>query len=96
MTMQQGTRTYKFIGKILPDGHLSVPNEVVKDEAVEFEVTMTPVDDIKKMISLYQDGHLEKNGRFEDILVNAPDIEQAVKDAFGTTDVDVLMDIIRR
>jgi hypothetical protein len=92
----QLAKTYKFIGKLLPDGHLSVPDEVAKDKAVEFEVTMTPVDDINNMISLYLDGTLEKSGRFEDITLDTSDVEQAIKDTFGTTDVDAIMNIIRR
>lgn len=92
----QTAKTYKFIGKLLPDGHLSVPDEVAKEKAVEFEVTMTPLDDINKMISQYLDGTLEKTGRFEDITLDASEIEQAIKDTFGTTDVDALMNIIRR
>ena len=42
------------------------------------------------MISLYLDGRLEKSGRFEDIVLNATDVEQAVKDTLGTADVDAL------
>lgn len=94
--MQTATKTYTFIGKVLPDGHLSIPDEVAKNAGNEFEVTMTPVDDIKKTILLYLEGRLERSGRFEDIVLNAPDIEQAIKDTFGTTDVDALMDAIRR
>lgn len=94
--MQEAKKTYRFIGKILPDGHLSVPDNVVKEEALEFEVTMTPVDDIKRLISLYLDGRLEKSCHFEDIVLNARDIEKAVKDTFGTGDVGALIDVVRR
>ena len=94
--MENMAKTYKFIGKVLPDGHLSIPEDVAKDTGSEFEVLLTPVGDIKKLISLYLEGRLERPGRFEDILFNAPEVEQAVKDAFGTTDVDVLIDMIRR
>lgn len=94
--MESTAKTYKFIGKVLPDGHLSIPEDIAKDMGSEFEVLLTPVDDIKKLISLYLEGRLERTGRFEDILFNALEIEQAIKDAFGTTDVDVLIDMIRR
>jgi hypothetical protein len=94
--METAAKTYKFIGKVLPDGHLSIPEDVAKDTGSEFEVLLTPVDDIKKLISLYMEGRLERTGRFEDILFHASEIEQAVNDAFGTTDVDVLIDMIRR
>jgi hypothetical protein len=94
--METAAKTYKFIGKVLPDGHLSIPEDVAKDTGSEFEVLLTPVDDIKKLISLYMEGRLERTGRFEDILFHASEIEEAVNDAFGTTDVDVLIDMIRR
>jgi hypothetical protein len=94
--MQTTAKTYKFIGKVLPDGHLSIPEDVAKESGSEFEVILTPVDETKKLISLYLEGHLERTGRFEDIVFNASEIEKAVKDAFGTTDVDVLIDMIRR
>jgi hypothetical protein len=94
--MESTAKTYKFIGKVLPDGHLSIPEDVAKDMGSEFEVLLRPVDDTKKLISLYLEGCLERTGRFEDILFNAPEVEQAVEDAFGTTDVDVLIGMIRR
>ncbi|OGW40458.1 MAG: hypothetical protein A2Y97_04305 [Nitrospirae bacterium RBG_13_39_12] len=94
--MQTTAKIYKFIGKVLPDGHLSIPDEVSKDAGREFEVTLSPVDDIKNLILLYLEGRLEKSGRFEDITLNSSEIEQAIKDTFGTTDVDTVMDIIRR
>jgi hypothetical protein len=94
--MQTTTKTYKFIGKVLPDGHLTIPEDVAKNTGTEFEVVLTPVDDTKKLISLYLEGRLERTGRFEDIVFNASDIEQAIKNTFGTTDVDALIDMVRR
>jgi len=94
--MQQATKTYRFIGKILPDGHLSVPDEVAKVEAVEFEVTMTPVDDIRKTILLYREGLLEKKGSFDDIELDSERIEEAIVKTFGTDNIDDIIDAVRR
>ncbi len=96
--MQTATKTIRFIGKVLPDGHLSIPKEVAKDTGKGVEVIMNPVevDDIKQTILLYLEGRLEKKGSFEDIVLNSSELEQAIKDAFGTTDVDELIDMIRR
>jgi hypothetical protein len=41
-------KTYKFIEKVLPDGHLSIPDEIAGEADKEFEVTVTHVDDIKR------------------------------------------------
>lgn len=98
--MQTAAKTYKFIGKVLPDGHLSVPEDIAKDTGMEFEVAMTPVDNIKKTMLLYQKGLIEKTGFFNDITkglnLNADQIAEAARKEYGTDDVDVIMSIIRR
>lgn len=90
------TKTYKFISKILPDGHLSIPDEVAKGDVKEFEVTLTPVDDIKNLVSLYLKGRLEKKGKLKDIALDSAEIEKAAQKAFGATNIDVIMEAIRK
>lgn len=90
------TKTYKFISKILPDGHLSIPDEVAKGNIKEFEVTLTPVDDIKKAMQLYLDGRIEKKGKLKDIVLDTAEIEKAAQNAFGTSNIDVIMEAIRK
>jgi hypothetical protein len=95
----QTAKTYKFIGKVLPDGHLLIPDEVAKDAGSEFEVTMTPVDDIKKIPMQYLAGGIKKTRKFADITFSPAEIEEirsAIYETFGTTDVDTLIDIVRR
>ncbi len=94
--MESTTKTYKFIGKVLPDGHLSIPEDVAKDTGSEFEVLLTPVDDVKKVISLYLEGRLERGGRFEDIKLDAERIAEAIKRTFGTDNIDDIIDAVRR
>ena len=97
--MKTLSRTYKFIGKILPDGHLSIPEEVLKDTVKEFEVTMTPVDDIRKIMAQYRSGEIKKTRKFADITFSPSEIEEirsAICGTFGTTDVDTLIDMVRR
>lgn len=93
--MQTLTKTYSFRGKVLTDGHLSIPAEVAKDTGKEFEVLMTPIDDIKSSISLYLEGRLEKKGKIKDLTLDSAKIEDAVKTAFGTTDIDAILESIR-
>jgi hypothetical protein len=94
--MQTLNRTYKFRSRILPDGHLSVPDEISRATDKEFEVTITPIDDIKSIISRYLDGQIEKRGRITDISLNSEDIEEAVKITFGTSNIDEILQSIRR
>ena len=94
--MQTRAKTYKFIGKVLPDGHLSIPDEVAKSKVDEFEVTMTPVDDIKKMILLYRKGLIEKKSTINDIELDSERIEKAVRKTFGTTNIDEIIETVRK
>ena len=54
---------------------------------------MTPIDDIKSSISLYLEGRLEKKGCIKDLSLDSAKIEDAVKKAFGTTNIDVILRI---
>jgi len=97
--MQTTAKTYKFIGKVLPDGHLSIPEDVAKESGSEFEVVLTPVDDIKKTITRYLTGEIKKTRKFEDIIFSPSEIEEvrsAIYETFGTNDVDTLIDIARK
>ncbi len=92
----QAARIYKFIGKVLSDGHLSVPDEVAKNAGKEFEVTLSPLDNIKKTILLYRKGLFRKKGSFNDIKLDSERIEAAIKNTFGTTNIDDIIDAVRR
>jgi hypothetical protein len=35
-----------FVGRVLQDGHLSLPEEVAKDVGKTFKVTLVPLDDL--------------------------------------------------
>ena len=35
----------RFIGKVLPDGHLSLPEETAKEVGTVFDVVLMPLDD---------------------------------------------------
>ena len=94
--MERTAKTYKFIGKVLPDGHLSIPEDVAKDTGSEFEVLLTPVGDIKKLISLYLEGRLEKKGSILDIKLDAERIAEAIRKTFGTDNIDDIIDAVRR
>lgn len=94
--MQTPIKTYKFIGKILPDGHLSLPDEIIKEPTTEFEVTLTPIDNIKKALQLYLNDRIEKRGKLKDIVLDTEEIEKAAKKTFGTTDIDVIMEAVRK
>lgn len=94
--MQTLNKVYKFRSKILPDGHLSAPAEVAGLPGTEFEVTMTPIDDIKSSISLYLEGRMEKCGRITELKLDSAKIEDAVKTAFGTADIDAIIQAVRR
>ena len=94
--MQTIDSKYKFIGKVLPDGHLSIPDEIAKDTGKEFEVIMVPINNIQKYISLYLDGHIEKKGMLKDLSLDFREIENALKKAFGTNDVNSIIESIRK
>ncbi len=39
------TMTRRFIGKVLPDGHLSLPEDMAKDTGSVFDVLLIPVEE---------------------------------------------------
>ena len=94
--MKNMEKTYTFIGKVLPDGHLSIPEDVEKDTGMEFNVTLSPVDDIKKAILLHRKGLLEKKASIFDIKLDAERIAEAIKKTFGTDNIDDIIDAVRR
>lgn len=90
-------KTYRFKGKVLPDGHLSIPDElVISAVGKEFDVVMTSIDDIKHSVSLYLDGKLKKKGKLKDLILDSASIEESVKTTFGTTNVIDLIEIVRK
>ena len=60
----EASKTYRFLDKVLSDGHLSVPEEVAQVPGKEFEVSMTPVDHIKSLLTQYIGGTLERKRWF--------------------------------
>lgn len=95
--MNKPRNTYRFRSKVLPDGHLSAPEEIGFATGMEFDVTITPIpDDVKNSVSLYLEGRLKRGGRITDINLDSERVEEAVKTAFGTTDVDAIINSVRR
>ena len=94
--MQTTQTTYRFIGKVLPDGHLSLPADLALEKGQEFEVTVRPLDETYETVSRYLEGKIEKTGSFEDITLPAEKIRKAVETAFGTTNIDEIIDKVRR
>lgn len=54
-----------FIGRILPDGHLSLPEEAAKDIGKSFQVTLVPLDELPdasdwvgRLAEIHHLGHL--------------------------------------
>lgn len=95
-SMQTLHKTYKFRSRILSDGHLYVPEGIPATAGNEFEVTIAPVDDVKNAVSLYLDGRMEKSGKIAELSLDADKIEDAVKAAFGTADIDDIIQTVRR
>ncbi len=90
-------KTYRFKGKVLPDGHLSIPDELATSAVgKEFEVVMTSIDDIQHAVSLYLEGNLKKKGKIKDLILDSANIEKAVKTAFDTTNISDIIEIVRK
>ncbi|GAB63571.1 MAG: hypothetical protein DWB56_14505 [Candidatus Jettenia sp.] len=97
MLMNIFHKTYRFKGKVLPDGHLSIPDELATSAVgKEFEVVMTSIDDIQHSVSLYLDGKLKKKGKLKDLILDSASIEEAVKTTFGSTDISNVIEIVRK
>lgn len=94
--MEPTLKSFKFVGKVLPDGHLSLPEEAAKETGKEFEITMKQVDDIHRMVSLYLEGKMDKQGSIRDIVLPSLEIEEEIKTAFGTNDVDAVLNSLRK
>lgn len=94
--MPEQKTTYRFIGKVLSDGHLFIPEEAAKTVGKKFEVLLTPIDDTEVLISSYLEDRLKKQGRIKDIILNFPESIDAIKATFGTTDIDAIIESVRR
>ena len=94
--MQVLDKRYNFRGKVLTDGHLSIPVEIAEYTGQEFEVLMTPIDDVNSHVSLYLEGQLKRDGKIEDLNLGSAQIEDAVKMAFDTTNIDLILESIRK
>lgn len=94
--MRPANKIFRFRAKVLPDGHLSVPDEIAGATGSEFEVTITAIDEVKESVARYLAANMEKQGRIADLQLDSTGIEQAVADAFGTTDVDHIVQSVRR
>jgi hypothetical protein len=94
--MQTVNKTYRFRGKVLPDGHLSVPDEISRAAGSEFEVTITSVDAVKESTARYLAGKMERRGSVADMPLDSADLEKAVAAAFGTADIDAILQSVRR
>jgi hypothetical protein len=94
--METNQTTYTFIGKVLPDGHLSLPPDLAAEHGQEFEVTVKPLNETREVVARYLDGRIEKTRSFEEILLPAETIRKAVEAAFGTGNVDEIIERVRR
>lgn len=94
--MQTANKTYRFRGKVLPDGHLSVPDEISVATGREFDVTITLIDEVKESVARYLAGKMERRGSITDIQLDPGVIEKAVAAAFGTADIDAILQSVRR
>ena len=72
------TNTKKFIGKVLPDGHLSLPEDTAKEVGSVFEVVLTPIE--KSDIHSYAES-LEKEKGFSEL--TEEDIERIIHESRG-------------
>ena len=87
---------YKFIGHILPDGHLTLPDDLAGDTGNAFEVTMKSVNDIQNKASLYLQGKLEKKHRLADINLPADEIAEDIARTYGTSNIDEIIRAVRK
>lgn len=70
----------KFISKVLPDGHLSLPKETAQDVGKIFEVILIPLDD--SQIYSYAEDLAEQKG-FSNI--TEEDIEKIIHESRGVS-----------
>ncbi|MCH8318632.1 MAG: hypothetical protein IIA88_09075 [Bacteroidetes bacterium] len=66
----------KFISKVLPDGHLSIPKEISKKIGKSYEVILVPLDDIDS----YSEELIKKKG-LENLTES--DIEKIIHESRG-------------
>ncbi len=71
----------KFIGKVLPDGHLSLPEEESKEVGKIYEVILIPLEEAE--IYSYSESLAEEKG-FSNLTEN--DIEMIVHESRGVSE----------
>ncbi len=72
------TNTKTFIGKVLPDGHLSLPEDTAKEVGSVFEVVLTPIE--KSDIHRYAESLVKEKGFSE---LTEEDIERIIHESRG-------------
>jgi len=72
------TNARKFIGKVLPDGHLSLPEDTAKEVGSLFEVVLMPLENTD--IYGYAESVAKEKG-FADI--TGKDIEKIIHESRG-------------
>jgi len=72
------TSTIRFIGKVLPDGHLSLPEDAAREVGSVFEVLLMPVEEPD--IYSYA-GMLAKDKGFSEL--SEQDIERIIHESRG-------------
>ncbi|MDN3512963.1 MAG: hypothetical protein NG747_01030 [Candidatus Brocadia sp.] len=72
------TNAKKFIGKVLPDGHLSLPEDTAKEVGCVFEVVLTPI--VKSDIHRYAESLAKEKGFSE---LTEEDIERIIHESRG-------------
>jgi len=68
----------KFLSKVLPDGHLSLPDDTAKDVGKMFEVILIPLDDTE--IYTYAETLAKEKGFSE---LSEDDIEDIIHESRG-------------
>ena len=68
----------KFLSKVLPDGHLSLPDDTAKDVGKMFEVILIPLDDTD--IYSYAETLAKEKGFSE---LSEDDIEDIIHESRG-------------
>ena len=94
--MQTEAKRHKFIGKVLSEGNLSIPECVAKEPGSKFEIVRTPVAHINDTANQRLFGGLRKPCKFTDMKFSAAEIEEInseIFETFSTEDVDAIIDL---
>lgn len=68
----------RFIGKVLPDGHLSLPDETAKEVGSIFDVVLMPVEDSE--IYSFAESLAREKGFID---VSEEDVEKIIHESRG-------------